>query len=141
MLVLLGARAIWRAWRQGRTGAAVEHVHGRRSHQHPASARHVHVFGAALALQPLAIGAVHGLAGSGGLAAAAAATQSSTGAQIGYAALFGFGSMIGMALVSALGTVVLARSRARWLAIAQVGLGATSIVVGIGWALAAQGLV
>lgn len=140
MLVLLGARAIWRAWRQGRSGDDVEHAHGTRTHQHPAAARHVHVLGTALAIQPLVIGAVHGLAGSGGLAAAAAATQASTGAQVGYAALFGLGSMIGMALVSALGTLALARSRARWLAVAQVGLGGVSIVVGVAWALAAQGV-
>ena len=46
------------------------------------------------------MGAVHGLAGSGALTALVLATLTSTAARLTYMTLFGFGSTLGMALLS-----------------------------------------
>src|SRR5579864_681003 len=59
MLVALGVRALWRALAAGRTGESAPH-----SHQELPPRRRF-----ALARQPLAVGCIHGLAGSGALAA------------------------------------------------------------------------
>jgi len=63
---------------------------------------HVHVGGWTMTRRPLIVGAVHGLAGSGALTALVLATLSSTAARITYMTLFGFGSTVGMALLSGL---------------------------------------
>jgi len=84
-------------------------------------------------LRPLLVGTSHGLAGSGALTVAVAARLASPSAQLGYVAVFGLGSMVGMALVTGLGAVVLARVRTVGLARAQTVLGALSIVVGVWW--------
>jgi len=62
----------------------------------------VHVGHWTLARRPLIVGAVHGLAGSGALTALVLATLTSTAARITYMTLFGFGSTLGMALLSGL---------------------------------------
>lgn len=48
------------------------------------------------------IGLVHGLAGSGSLVVLTAATLDNVGMVLGFIAIFGIGSMIGMALVGSL---------------------------------------
>src|SRR5207253_10241601 len=76
--------------------------HGRVVHTHAGAAPHVHVGEWTLAKRPLLVGAVHGLAGSGALTALVLATLTSTAARITYMTLFGFGSTLGMAILSGL---------------------------------------
>lgn len=101
MLIALGVRAMAQAVRLGNTGAVVRHRHHGGEHAHPAAAAHVHVVGLAVAWRPLMIGLVHGLAGSGALAAAAIAELSGGAARFGFIATFAAGSIAGMAAVSA----------------------------------------
>ena len=125
MLLVLGVRSI---------AVAV------RTADHPLHATgHVHVprAGRALAWRPLAVGGVHGLAGSGALTAIVFAELPGAGARLLYMALFGLGSIAGMALASgAAGATlrVVARSGG-----ARRGLGfatgVLSIAVGVTWAI------
>ena len=102
MLVGLGLRAIYLASRQGTAGPAHVHHHGSRVHMHEGTPAHVHIGAWTLARRPLVVGAVHGLAGSGALAALVLATLPSTAARLAYMALFGLGSTLGMAALSGL---------------------------------------
>jgi hypothetical protein len=109
MLVGLGLRAIHLARRQGAAGPAHVHHHGSRVHVHHGTAAHIHIGAWTLARRPLVIGAVHGLAGSGALAALVLTTLPSTASRLAYMALFGLGSTLGMAALSALLGLPLAR--------------------------------
>ena len=102
MLVGLGVRAIYQAARQGPSGPAYLHHHGRLVHVHPGVPAHIHIGTWTLARRPLLVGAVHGLAGSGALTALVLATLPSTAARLSYLALFGLGSTVGMAALSGL---------------------------------------
>ena len=102
MLVTLGVRAIVLAVRQGPVGPAHIHHHGRVVHTHAGAAPHVHVGDWTLARRPLIVGAIHGLAGSGALTALVLATLTSTAARVTYMTLFGFGSTLGMAVLTGL---------------------------------------
>jgi high-affinity nickel-transport protein len=102
MLVGLGLRAIYLAARQGPSGAMHVHHHGHRVHVHRGAAAHIHIGAWTLARRPLLVGAVHGLAGSGALTTLVVATLPSTAARLGYMALFGLGSTLGMAAMSGL---------------------------------------
>jgi sulfite exporter TauE/SafE len=132
MLIGLGIRAIARS-RRG--GPMTRHRHGATEHVHPAPDAHVHLAGRALAWRPLAVGLVHGLAGSGALTALAFAQLSSTPSRMLYITMFGLGSLAGMAATSAIAGASLhampggARAR-RYVAIAA---GALSIGVGVVW--------
>ena len=135
MLVGLGIRAIALASRQGRVGPAHVHHHGHVVHTHAGAAPHVHVGRWTLARRPLLVGAVHGLAGSGALTALVLATLTSTTARITYMALFGFGSTLGMAVLSGLLGWPVARLGAnRTLARAvSLAVGCISIALGLAW--------
>lgn len=130
MLLVLGARAIVVAL--AATGPTHRH---RAGHDHtPPEGR---TLARTLAWRPLAVGGVHGLAGSGALTAIAFAELPGAGARLVYMALFGLGSIAGMAVASGTAGValrVLARSGG-----ARRGLGlitgAVSIVVGVLWAI------
>lgn len=83
-------------------------------------------------LQALAIGAMHGLAGSSALTAAAFASLASSVDRVVFIALFGFGSIVGMATASG--------SAGRWLHTIQhprpalalrIGLAVSSIAIGV----------
>ena len=102
MLITLGVRAIVQAAREGASGPLHVHRHGRLVHRHAAAPAHVHIGTWTLARQPLLIGAVHGLAGSGALTALVLAMLPSTAARLSYMALFGLGSTLGMAALSGL---------------------------------------
>ena len=102
MLVALGLRAIHQAARQGPAGLLHVHRHGRLVHRHAAVPAHVHIGTWTLARQPLLVGAIHGLAGSGALTALVLATLPSTTARLTYMALFGLGSTVSMAALSGL---------------------------------------
>ena len=135
MLVGLGIRAIALASRQGRVGPAHVHHHRHVVHTHAGAAPHVHVGRRTLARRPLLVGAVHGLAGSGALTALVLATLTSTTARITYMALFGFGSTLGMAVLSGLLGWPVARLGAnRTLARAvSLAVGCISIALGLAW--------
>jgi ABC-type nickel/cobalt efflux system permease component RcnA len=135
MLIGLGLRAIVVAVREGRTGPAREHHHGRLVHNHPGATPHVHVGKWTLARRPLLVGAVHGLAGSGALTALVLATLSTTTARITYMALFGLGSTLGMAALSGLLGWPLARMGANRALVRGMSLvvGCVSIALGVFW--------
>lgn len=140
MLVGLGARAIVRAVRSGRGGEVAPHDHGDTRHSHAVPSGeggHVHLGETPLAWRPLAIGVIHGLAGSGGLTALVFAELPSDAARVVYIALFGAGSVAGMALASGLAGASLARVTRTPGAARRLGVfaGALSIVIGVAWAI------
>jgi len=135
MLVALGVRAIALAVRQGPVGPSHTHHHGHVVHKHAGATPHVHVGHWTLARRPLIVGAVHGLAGSGALTALVLATLTSTAARITYMTLFGFGSTLGMALLSGLLGWPLARvgtNRTVTRAL-SIAVGCLSIGLGLFW--------
>lgn len=103
MLVGLGARALWQAYSQGRRGGEqAEHAHGAEVHAHGGPALHFHLGGFTFATRPFLVGVVHGLAGSGSLTALVLASLPTSAARLAYTALFGLGSVLGMAVLSGL---------------------------------------
>ncbi|MDX2093192.1 MAG: hypothetical protein SFX73_35440 [Kofleriaceae bacterium] len=134
VLIALGARALVRAWKQGLVGPSHQHAHGGHAHLHAGPDAHVHLGRWTLAWRPLAVGIVHGLAGSGALTALVFAQLPSTAGRIAYIALFGLGSIAGMAVASALVGASL-RSLVRWQRTVTIGAGMLSIGFGIVWSL------
>jgi hypothetical protein len=135
MLLILGARLLIQAARAGGTGPEHAHRHGGREHEHHGAIGHVHVGRWTLAWRPLLVGMVHGLAGSGALTALVFAELPGTAARVGYIALFGAGSIAGMALASGVAGATL-RAVARSGRVHRgilVAVGVTSIAVGIVW--------
>jgi hypothetical protein len=145
MLVGLGAQVLWRLWRDrvhfhrhGHDDGTV-HIH---AHSHAgetvahARAAHVHAHSQnpGFRWRTLLVGLMHGMAGSAALLVVALSHAVSPAAGLGYIALFGIGSMIGMAVLSSVIAVPLAVS-ARWLTFANRGLqgavGAITIAIGI----------
>ena len=136
MLVGLGWRALRSAWVIGATGPETVHAHGSLLHRHATSSTdHVHIGGLAVARRPLMVGMVHGLAGSGALAAMAMATMPTIKVQIIFMVLFGIGSTIGMAALSGFVGIPLARLARRPLAFAwtTAAAGVISLAAGILW--------
>src|SRR6185437_6264226 len=87
---------------------------------------HAHAHG--FRWRSLLVGLMHGMAGSAALLVLAASQAPSAAAGLGYVALFGIGSMVGMGALSAVIAVPLAVS-ARWLTWANSGLqGAVGII-------------
>lgn len=117
MLVVLGGHVLWRLVRdrvhlhRHRHEDGTEHLHAH-SHRHdrgdhdPSDHRHAHPN--PLSMGALAIGLVHGMAGSAALVVLAASTLIAPGLGLLYIALFGLGSIFGMALLSAVIAVPLA---------------------------------
>jgi high-affinity nickel-transport protein len=137
VLVALGVRGLAQAARGGRTGAPFEHAHGGgRRHAHGGAADHVHVSGLSLARLPFAVGLVHGLAGSGAIAALVAARLASSAATLGFIGLYATGAMVGMAaLAGVLGFPLARLVRSRRGFATVVGASAVlSLVVGLAWA-------
>jgi high-affinity nickel-transport protein len=141
-LLVLGGRAIVRAVRAGRSGPAHLHTHGAGGvhHVHSGPSDHVHLGRVTLARQPLVVGLLHGLAGSGALAASAFAAIPNHAASFAFLLLFGAGATIGMAGAAALGGLLSARLAAgRRASIALVAVaGVLSLALGAvkGWPLA-----
>jgi hypothetical protein len=135
MLVVLGLRAIPRALREGRNGPETVHSHGTHVHHHAGHASHVHVGPWALARRPFIVGVVHGLAGSGALTALVVASLPSWASRFLFMALFGLGSVAGMAALSgAAGWPLAQLSRRPAVAMAISALvGAASTILGVAW--------
>ena len=150
MLVLLGADVLRRMVRDRihfhvhRHGPRVAHVH---AHSHRgegahAESAHRHAHPRRWPLRALAVGMMHGLAGSAALVVLALQALPSAGLGLGYIALFGLGSIAGMALLSAVVALPLRLSSRRLTGLhrsmtALVGAGSCVLgivmVVEIGW--------
>ncbi len=137
MLIFLGVRALGRALRGGNQGAIAPHTHGGLRHEHHGPAAHVHVGTATLAIRPLVVGLIHGLAGSGALTAWVIAELPTTTARLVYIALFGIGSVFGMAILSGLVGWPLARfgRSPRVFRALSVVTGVVSMVFGVYWGI------
>ncbi len=135
MLIALGLRAVRSSWVLASTGGESMHAHEGLVHRHASSATHVHLGPLALAPRPLMVGMVHGLAGSGALAALVMARMPTTSAQIVFILLFGLGSTIGMAALSGVAGLPLARLARRPAAFAMTAAaaGIVSILAGVVW--------
>ena len=108
MLIVLGADVLRRLVRDRvhfhvhRHEAGTEHVH---AHGHRGEGRHErslhrHAHAARWPLRALAVGMMHGLAGSAALVVLSLKSAASLSLGLGYIALFGVGSIAGMALLS-----------------------------------------
>ncbi|MDP2620538.1 MAG: urease accessory protein [Hyphomicrobiales bacterium] len=109
MLVVLGADVVWRAARQHihahphahADGSVHLHAHShageQQAHEH---SRHRHGHRAGMPARALAVGLMHGLAGSAALLLLTVATVERPALGILYVALFGAGSIFGMGLLS-----------------------------------------
>ena len=110
MLVLLGANVLWRLWRDRvhfgvhahRDGTthlhAHSHKHDRVTHRH---SEHEHEHPAGIPWRTLLVGTMHGMAGSAALVVLAASQIESPWWGLVYVLLFGLGSVVGMAMLSA----------------------------------------
>lgn len=141
MLIGLGAHVLWRLWRdrvhfhQHGHGDGTVHFH---AHSHAGEtmphARTAHAHEHGFRWRTLLVGLMHGMAGSAALLVLTASQASSPAVGLGYVALFGVGSMIGMGALSAVIAVPLAVS-ARWLTWANRGLqgavGLATIAIGM----------
>lgn len=140
MLLVLGLDVLWRIRRQH----VHVHVHGhgdgtRHWHAHPHAPEtthdgHEHRHPHRLPARALVVGLVHGLAGSAALLLLTLQTVPSPWLGLGYIALFGAGSMLGMAVLSAVIMVPL-RAASHLVARLQRGLealvGAATVVIGL----------
>jgi hypothetical protein len=110
-------------------GDGTVHIH---AHSHAgetvAHARAAHAHAHGFRWRTLLVGLMHGMAGSAALLVLTVSQASSPAVGLGYVALFGIGSMVGMGALSTVIAVPLAVS-ARWLTWANRGLqGAVGIV-------------
>lgn len=137
MLVLLGADVIRRMIRDRvhfhfhkhkANDHSHLHAHSHRGEGEHAASAHEHTHNKGLTARVLAVGIMHGMAGSAALVLLVAGTITSTTTAILYIILFGFGSIVGMAALSAVIAVPLRYSAASmtW---AYNGM---QVIVGIG---------
>ncbi|HET7887795.1 MAG TPA: urease accessory protein [Bradyrhizobium sp.] len=131
MLVGLGSHVLWRLWcdrihfHRHRHQDGTEHLH---AHSHAgetvshARAAHGHEHG--FRWRTLLVGLMHGMAGSAALLVLTVTEAPNVMVGLGYVALFGIGSMIGMGALSTVIAVPITLS-ARWLTWANQGLQAT----------------
>lgn len=149
MLILLGADVLRRvvrekvhfhAHRHG-DGQVHFHAHSHRGETHHDRSNHHHVHPKGFPLRALFVGLVHGMAGSAALVLLTLESIESPWMGVAYIALFGLGSMVGMAALSAVIAVPL-RYSARSLTWLHNGLRATvglaTIVLGVATILTAS---
>ena len=141
MLIGLGAHVLWRLWRDrvhfhrhGHTDGTMHfHAHSHAGDTLP-HVRNVHKHEHGFRWRTLLVGLMHGMAGSAALLVLAVTQASSPAAGLGYVALFGIGSMIGMGVLSAVIAVPLAVS-AHFLTFANRALqgvvGIVTIAIGL----------
>ena len=120
MLVVLGADVLRRLVRdrihfhahRHAAGDAHFHAHSHRGEGAHATSSHRHAHAGRWPIRALAIGVMHGLAGSAALVVLALQSMPSVALGLGYIALFGIGSIAGMALLSVVIAVPLKLSSA-----------------------------
>lgn len=119
MLIGLGIRGLLHAARARREGGIAKR--GGHTHSHVA--------------RPLVVGLMHGLAGSGALTALVLSRIASPLAGLLFMALYGFGAMLGMAMLAGVAGVPLARivRAPNGVAILLALTGVISLVVGASW--------
>jgi hypothetical protein len=141
MLIGLGGHVLWRLWRdrvhfhQHGHGDGTVHFH---AHSHAGETtphvRAAHAHEHRFRWRTLLVGLMHGMAGSAALLVLAVTQASSPAVGLGYVALFGIGSMIGMGVLSTVIAVPLALS-ARSLTWAnralQGAVGLVTVAIGI----------
>lgn len=127
MLFALGSRAIARAVRARPEPS--ENGHGGGAHAPAGSS------GWRVARQPLVVGVIHGLAGSGALTALVLARLPTVTTRLVYIALFGLGSILGMACLTGIAGWPLARlqRRADLSRVLSFAAGGFSALLGVGW--------
>jgi ABC-type nickel/cobalt efflux system permease component RcnA len=139
MLLGLGADVVRRARRQRLHVHVHDHDDGTRhwhAHRHspePGADAHEHAHGV-LPARAVAVGLVHGMAGSAALLLLTLETTGSVGLGLAYIALFGLGSVIGMALLSLVVTLPLragANRLARLHGKLELLLGSLTVFVGL----------
>ncbi len=129
MLIGLGGRALRFAVRESRPQRAEAQAGG---HGHSHAGAPVRGW---RAIGPLAIGMVHGLAGSGALTALVVARLPSPAVGVAFMVLFGAGATLGMSLLAGAAAVPLGRLlRTRWGMPALLGAtGGLSLILGLTW--------
>lgn len=141
MLVALGGHLLWRLWRDRvhvhvhQHGDGVRHLHLHShadglSHDAPTAHRHEHGF----RWRTLLVGLMHGMAGSAALLVLAVSQAPSPAQGLLYVALFGLGSMVGMAALSAViavPVVISARSLTTANRLLQGAVGVLTIAIGL----------
>ncbi len=142
MLVALGADVLRRLWRDRvhfhahRHADGIAHFHAHSHKGEPKRAhdpvRHQHPHPAGFPYRALAVGLMHGMAGSAALIVLAVQAVHSVWLGLAYVALFGVGSIAGMALFSAVICVPLRNARAlNWVHNGlQAAIGAGTAVLG-----------
>ena len=111
MIIGLGAAALWRSLRRRDDLHVHEHSHDGVSHvhvhfheletRHKAQRQHNHTV-SVIGVKPVLIGMMHGLAGSGALTLLVLTQINSPWLGLLYLGVFGFGSVVGMILMSGL---------------------------------------
>jgi ABC-type nickel/cobalt efflux system permease component RcnA len=130
MLMALGVQALWRVARRRRSLRTPAHPH-QHLHLHPYPRQDPPGF----RWRTLAVGLMHGLAGSAALVLLALGQVGDPLWGVAYVLLFGVGSMVGMAALSAVVAVPLSRT-ARSVSLAGVGLQALIGVLTTGLGIA-----
>jgi ABC-type nickel/cobalt efflux system permease component RcnA len=143
MLVLLGAHVIWRLIADRVHFHLHEHADGMRhlhAHSHRGDAdshdarRHVHEHAEGIPWRALAVGLMHGMAGSAALLILTVTTAGSPVLGIAYVLVFGIGSIVGMGALSAVIAVPLTLS-ARFLTwsnrLVRGAIGSATMAIGI----------
>ncbi len=140
MLVFLGISVLHRLTRDRvhfhlhqhqKESVAHFHAHSHRNEQRHTNSNHDHDHG--INWRALAVGLMHGLAGSAALVVLTVASTDSLWLGIGYAALFGIGSILGMLVLSSLIAVPLGIWGKRLSRIhqgAMVAIGLTTMMLG-----------
>lgn len=159
MIIFLGGRVLFLLLRRRRRAHVHTHTHGGRAHTHlhfhdeadAHAAAHAHASGherhaaAFGGWRPLAVGAVHGLAGSAALTLlvlAEAVRNGSRALGLAYLLLFGAGSIGGMLLMSALIGLPFALTASRFRrmdAHVRLTAGLASVAFGVYYALETAG--
>lgn len=143
MLILLGAHVLWRLWRDRIHFGSHHHLDGtKHAHVHShasdasvhASSGHEHDHVARLPWRTLLVGTIHGMAGSAALVVLAASSLQEPGVGVAYVALFGLGSVLGMAALSAVIALPLTFTAGRMVRfnhVLQLVIGIVTIAVGL----------
>lgn len=143
MLVILGAHVLWQLWLDRvhfgahHHGDGTEHIHAHShrhdhgDHQHSA---HAHEHPEGLPWRTLLVGSIHGMAGSAALVVLAASSIDEPWWGLVYVLLFGLGSIVGMAVLSAMIAVPLTMTADKlttWNRTLQCVIGVATIGVGL----------
>ncbi len=146
MIALLGLKVLWTLWRERIHIHTHEHDGKRHAHAHShkgdtrdhKASQHDHDHRARALLPTLGVGLMHGAAGSAGLLVLTVASAEGAVEAMAAFALFGIGSLIGMAVLTAAASYPLAciHNGAPWMrATLALTVGGLALIVGGGLAL------